>query len=238
MTKTAKLRRITTRERRHPSHARQTSAPATVAAVPPFAPSESESANPITEVRAAATPPLPLLHRLAQGDDAAVREALATFGTLVWSIARRHHVDRSEAEDAVQEVFLDLWRTAARFDPAQGSEATFVATIAHRRCIDRHRRAEARPRFEDIGPAFDRGGAPDDETVEREEEGDLVRRELAALRPQQRTVLELGFLGGLSHSQIAERLGMPLGTVKTHARRGLRRLKEALLETSLAASAV
>jgi RNA polymerase sigma-70 factor (ECF subfamily) len=173
---------------------------------------------------------------LAGGDDAAVQEALDTFGPLVWSIARRHHIDRSEAEDAVQEVFLDLWRTAARFDPAQGSEATFVATVAHRRCIDRHRRADARPRFEDAGPAFERGSAPDDEIVEREEEGDIVRRELAALRPQQRLVLELAFLLGLSHSQIAERLGMPLGTVKTHARRGLRRLKEALEETSLAAS--
>jgi RNA polymerase sigma-70 factor (ECF subfamily) len=235
MTKTAKLRRITTRESHRASPVHPTGASATV---PQFAPSESRPASGATERRAAAVPELPLLHRLAQGGDAAVREALETFGTLVWSIARRHHVDRSEAEDAVQEVFLDLWRTAARFDPAQGSEATFVATIAHRRCIDRHRRAEARPRFEEVGPGFDRGGAPDDESVEREEEGDLVRRELAALRPQQRTVLELGFLGGLSHSQIAERLGMPLGTVKTHARRGLRRLKEALLETSLAASVV
>jgi RNA polymerase sigma-70 factor, ECF subfamily len=221
MTNTATQRRISTIDRPRP-----------IVRPSPVTPSRFEA--PLVEPQPSA--PQPLLHRLAQGGDAAVREALDTFGALVWSIARRHHLDRSEAEDAVQEAFIDVWRTAARFDPAQGSEATFVATIAHRRCIDRHRRAEARPRFEDVGPVLERGSTCDDEVVEREEEGDLVRKELAGLRPQQRRVLELGFLGGLSHSQIAERLGMPLGTVKTHARRGLRRLKEALEQTSLAES--
>jgi RNA polymerase sigma-70 factor, ECF subfamily len=143
----------------------------------------------------------PLLHRLCAGERAAVDEALATWGPLVWSIARRHHPDRTEAEDAVQEIFIDLWRTARRFDPAVGSEATFVATVAHRRCIDRHRRTQARPRYEDVEPA-----------------------------------LEMSFLKGLSHSQISDVLGMPLGTVKTHARRGLKKLREQLEGTGLAAS--
>lgn len=181
-------------------------------------------------------PRAPLLHRLAGGDPEAVREALDTFGTLVLSIARRHHADRGEAEDAVQEIFVDLWRTGVRFDPNQGSEATFVATVAHRRCIDRHRRAEARPRFEDIETSPERAVESQVAQVESEEESDLVRGELARLRAPQRRVLELSFLAGLSHSQIAEVLGMPLGTVKTHARRGLQRLQDALSGTSLAAS--
>lgn len=173
--------------------------------------------------------------------------ALAAWGPLIWSIARRHHNDRTEAEDAVQEIFTDLWRTAGRFDPTMGSEATFVGTIAHRRCIDRHRRTQARPRFEDIAAA--EGSASNDlaprdrdamdpgyAEVEREDERTLLREHLASLRPIQRRVIELCFFKGQSHSQIAAALEMPLGTVKTHARRGLKRLREQLEGTTLAAS--
>lgn len=191
---------------------------------------------------------LTLLQRVGRGESDAVERALEAWGPLVWSIARRHHHDRAEAEDAVQEIFIDLWRTAARFDPAMGSEATFVGTIAHRRCIDRHRRAQARPRFEDVEPALDGAGQEQQlETdaalsdaglarVEQVDERAALEEHLALLRPIQRRVIELCFFKGQSHSQIAELLEMPLGTVKTHARRGLKRLRDQLDGTGLAAS--
>jgi len=188
-----------------------------------------------------------LLQRVGRGEADAVEAALEAWGPLVWSIARRHHHDRTEAEDAVQEIFIDLWRTAARFDPAMGSESTFVGTIAHRRCIDRHRRAQARLRFEDAEPALesasqtDLGPDPSNRdaglaAVERQDERTALEVHLGTLRPIQRRVIEMCFFKGQSHSQIAEALHMPLGTVKTHARRGLKRLREQLDGTGLAAS--
>lgn len=197
----------------------------------------------------APTDDLTLLQRIGRGESDAVEAALDAFGPLVWSIARRHHPDRGEAEDVVQEVFIDLWRTASRFDPSMGAESTFVGTIAHRRCIDRHRRAQARPRFEDVEPALDGAGielggadpALRDQglaTVEREDERTALERHLRALRPIQRRVIEMCFFQGRSHSQVADLLEMPLGTVKTHARRGLKRLREQLEGTGLAASMV
>src|SRR5687768_17786487 len=89
-----------------------------------------------------------LLARVAQGDALAGREVLARYGGLVWSIARRF--EAGDAEDAVQEIFLDLWKSAARFDPAIASEAAFIAMIARRRLIDRKRTRRRRPTTEDI----------------------------------------------------------------------------------------
>ncbi len=80
-----------------------------------------------------------LLQRIAQGDESAVPACLAAYGGLVWSLARRYASDPSDAEDAAQEVFIELWRHAGRFDPAVASEATFVATVARRRLLDRAR---------------------------------------------------------------------------------------------------
>src|SRR5689334_2870619 len=89
-----------------------------------------------------------LLARVAAGDAAAVRECIAQYGGLVWSIARRFEL--SDAEDAVQEIFLDLWKSAARFDPSIASEATFIAMIARRRLIDRRRTRRRRPTTEQL----------------------------------------------------------------------------------------
>ena len=87
-----------------------------------------------------APPVTNVLHRVAAGDRAAVRECLARYGGLVWSLVRRSTSDAAEAEDAVQEIFVDVWQSASRFDPAVASEATFIAMIARRRLIDRARR--------------------------------------------------------------------------------------------------
>lgn len=172
-----------------------------------------------------ASPAPTLLARVAAGDSVAVREVLATYGGLVWTIARRF--EGPDAEDAVQEIFLDLWKSAARFDPAIASEAAFIAMIARRRLIDRKRTRRRRPATQDISevPSF-----PDVVTSGPDvcAEAQQAARALAQLRPEQRQVLVLS-TQGLSHGEIAEQTGMPLGTVKAHARRGLLSIRAALL---------
>lgn len=173
--------------------------------------------------------PTPILPRVASGDPAALNECMARFSGLVWSIARKLSADPSDAEDAVQEVFVDLWRSAHRFDPTKGTETTFVATIARRRLIDRGRRRQRRPEV----PGIDDDGiatpaSARDETDVRERAA-IVDRAMGSLRPEQRQVLQLAIHHGASHEQIATSTGMPLGTVKTHARRGLMRLRDILV---------
>jgi RNA polymerase sigma factor (sigma-70 family) len=185
--------------------------------------------------------PLPadsLLRRVAAGDDAAMEACLDRYGGLVWSLARRFAPTRADAEDAVQEIFIELWRVADRYDPAIASEPTFIATIARRRLIDRRRRDDRRPTTspwdDDAAPQAVQS-APD--WVQLCEEADLARRSMRELSADQQRVLTLAIDGNCSQSEIAERLGLPLGTVKTHARRGLVRLRELLGAGSAGAAA-
>lgn len=166
----------------------------------------------------------PLLARVALGDAVAVRECLAKYGGLVWSIARRF--DPNDAEDAVQEIFLDLWKSAARYEASLGSEATFIATIARRRLIDRRRSRRRRPETEEITDIVleDPGVSPVESA-----EAKQAAKALGQLKPEQRQVLVLATCHGLSHNEIAAHTGMPLGTVKAHARRGLISIRAALL---------
>ncbi|HKX82753.1 MAG TPA: sigma-70 family RNA polymerase sigma factor [Pyrinomonadaceae bacterium] len=169
-----------------------------------------------------------ILQRVASGDRAAVQDCLDKYGGLVWSIARKMLRNSHEAEDAVQEIFIDVWKNAAKFDASQASETTFIAMIARRRIIDRIRFASRRIAAESI----------EDVTVQPEVRGDRdiqvcieakeAAEALKALRPEQRRVLQLSIVQGMSQQEIAEATGMPLGTVKTHARRGLLMLREAI----------
>lgn len=169
-----------------------------------------------------------ILERVAAGDAAAVDECLKRYGGLVWSLARRFSTDRADAEDAVQDVFVELWRAAGRFDPGAGSEITFVAMLARRRLIDRLRRRQRAPAAEALPD--ERLATPNTgtERVELCDEAAKAAAELAQLRPEERRVLELAIYHGLTHEEIATTTGLPLGTVKTNARRGLIRLRERL----------
>jgi RNA polymerase sigma-70 factor, ECF subfamily len=177
----------------------------------------------------------PLLPRIAEGDRSAIRECLARYGGLVWSLARR--AAPSDAEDAVQEIFLDLWKSAARYNVSLGSEITFVATIARRRLVDRRRQRARRPETESLAEATDAAASATSGTVSAEmgAEAALAARALDQLRPEQRQVLILTACHGLSHEEVATSTGMPLGTVKAHARRGLIRVREALGEIPIGA---
>ena len=169
-----------------------------------------------------------LLHRVAAGEQDAVRACIERFGGLVWALARRMSPSPSEAEDAVQEVFLDLWRSAARFDPAIASEVAFVAMIARRRLVDRRRRRQRAPATESLADAPTPAEPAAASRVENSAEASLAANALAQLRPEQRTILILSACHGLSHEEIATTVNMPLGTVKAHARRGLLRIREML----------
>lgn len=169
----------------------------------------------------------PVLLRVARGELQAVKECLSQYGALVWSLARRYAP--AEAEDAVQEIFVDLWKSAARFDPAVASEAAFIVMISRRRLIDRLRSAKlrtavSRGAVQALPERADPGASP-----ERCAEAAQAVRALDSLRPEQREVLLLSACQGLSHDEIAEKVGMPLGTVKAHVRRGLLRVRAALL---------
>jgi RNA polymerase sigma-70 factor (ECF subfamily) len=167
-----------------------------------------------------------VLKRIARGDERAVAQCMDEFGNLVWALARRLSRTRADAEDAVQEIFTDLWRSAGRFDPEQGSEKVFVTTIARRRLIDRMRRSAHQPGGESVESLDVIGWAEPGTRAEVCVEAERAARAVARLRPEQQKVLELGILGGLTHSEIAAATGMPLGTVKTNMRRGLIQVRE------------
>ena len=167
-----------------------------------------------------------LLGRAAGGDDAAVRACLVRFGPIVWGLALRMAPSRADAEDAVQDVFLDLWTHGGRYDATRASEEAFVAVIARRRLIDRRRRAARRPAFEPIEQAAE--AASPAASAEIVAEAALAARAMRDLPEEQREVLRLSVAQGLTHEEIAAHTGMPLGTVKSHARRGLIRIRSIL----------
>jgi RNA polymerase sigma-70 factor (ECF subfamily) len=167
-----------------------------------------------------------VLIRVARGDQAAVAECIDQFGSLVWALARRLSPNRDDAEDAVQEIFVDVWKSAARFDPAQGSEKVFISTIARRRLIDRLRRHSQLPEFAPTEELDVVGWAEPGTRGEISVEAERAAQAVAQLKPDQQKVIELAVLHGLSHSEIAAKTGMPLGTVKTQMRRGLIQVRE------------
>ncbi len=169
-----------------------------------------------------------ILQRVAAGDAPAVRECLDRYGPLVWSIVRGQLLDTAMAEDLVQEVFIDVWKSAGRFDPSVASEATFVATIARRRWIDRRRQLSRQPEVEVIDESRFVEDFDGLDHVDISDEARVARAALAELRPEQRRVLLLSIVGGLSHGQIAAKTSLPLGTVKSHVRRGLERVRALL----------
>jgi RNA polymerase sigma-70 factor, ECF subfamily len=169
-----------------------------------------------------------ILQRIAGGDQAATGECLKSYGGLVWSLARRMLRNTEDAEDAVQEIFLDVWKNAERFDPAQASETTFVAMIARRRLIDRIRHVQRRISADSIEDILAEPSVRDDKVMQTNVEAREAAKAVDQLRPEQRQVLQLSIVHGLSHQEIADATGMPLGTVKTHARRGIIQVREIL----------
>jgi len=162
-----------------------------------------------------------LLRRLTGGDAAALGEFYDRYAGLVNGLALRILRNPAEAEDVVQEVFVQVWRQAERFDPARGSPEAWLCTIARTRALDRLRRRASRR--EDPADAAPGASAPP-----RTEEALAVRKALEGLSADQRHALELAYYEGLTHTEIAARLGEPLGTVKTRIRTAMIRLRDVL----------
>lgn len=172
-----------------------------------------------------------VLERVAAGEMAAMQECIEEYGGLIWSLARRMCGSPAQAEDATQEVFIALWENAGKFDPSQGAEVTFVAMIARRRLIDSGRKHQRSQRL--VGRAKELHRAEPkrvDDEIARADEARRASEAIETLGESQQRVLKLAIHQGLTHDEIALSTGLPLGTVKTHVRRGLMRVRELLAE--------
>ncbi len=169
-----------------------------------------------------------LLERAAQGEADAFRTCVDTYGDLVWSLARRFSPTSADAEDATQDIFLHLWKAAGRYDATRGTEAVFIATLARRLLIDRHRQRRRRPVEVVMDDADGPWNAVDDTSGASSSDAQRAASALRELKPDQQRVIGLAVVEGLSQSEIASATGLPLGTVKTLMRRGLISIRQAL----------
>jgi RNA polymerase sigma-70 factor (ECF subfamily) len=165
-----------------------------------------------------------LAKRFRDGDESAVRAIYREYAGLVFSVTLRALGDRSRAEDATQQTFLQAWRAAATFDPER-EFGPWLATIARRVAIDVHRREQRRAhdQLDDVSP-LDPALVTAPPDVERAFEGWEVRKAIDELPPDERELVELQHLQGLTHTEIAARLSVPVGTVKSRSFRAHRRL--------------
>ncbi len=170
-----------------------------------------------------------LLQRVARGDDAALGQLYDLLGAAVLALARRIVRDPARAEEVTQEVFVQAWQTAARYDPSRGSARTWLMTLAHRRAVDVVRHDQAATDRED---RYDWSSGPDhdvvSETVTIRLEQQQVRRCLDGLTPLQREAIELAYYQGHTYPEVAELLDANLATVKTRMRDGLIRLRDCM----------
>lgn len=169
-----------------------------------------------------------LLPQVALGDNSAIAECIDRYGGLIWSLANRLVRNRSDVEDAVHDVFIEIWQAAKNFDSTKGSEITFVAMLARRRLVDRWRLSAKQANFisgtSDVDVA-----AP--ESLDVSELNDEARKAFGCfqkLTNHAQAVLRLSIHDDLSYSQISSKLEMPLGSVKSYARRGLLQLRDCM----------
>jgi RNA polymerase sigma-70 factor, ECF subfamily len=174
-----------------------------------------------------------LLRAVARGDEAAFARVYDHYAPILLGLMLRILRSRPEAEDVLQEVFLQVWQQARSFDPARGRAFTWLATLARSRAIDRLRAVDSRERaaqrsVEDGQPPTAESQRWADEEAIRAERAAVVRAALAELPEEQRQVLVLAYLDGMSQSEIAAAKNQPLGTVKTRTRTGLKKLSDTL----------
>jgi RNA polymerase sigma-70 factor, ECF subfamily len=175
-----------------------------------------------------------LVALVARGDEDALAELYDRVGRIAYGLALRILRDERHAEDAVQEAFLQVWRSAATFRPERAKASTWVLTLVHRRAVDLVRREERRqadPLPDDASAAV-AATEQTDEAAWLRFERERVQTALKQLPDLQREALELSYYGGFSQSELAERLGVPLGTIKSRMSSGLARLRELLDESA------
>ncbi|MBW4041400.1 MAG: ECF RNA polymerase sigma factor SigK [Acidobacteria bacterium] len=174
------------------------------------------------------------LARVAAGDKRAFTELYDATSSRIYGMVRRLLIDPAQSEEVTQEIYLEIWQTASRYKPERGSAMSWMLTMAHRRAVDRVRASQSsRDRDTKVGIRdFDREYDQVAEHVEITLEGERVKRALQGLTELQRQAVELAYYSGLSHSEIADELHVPVGTIKTRIRDGMIRLRDALGVTS------
>jgi RNA polymerase sigma-70 factor (ECF subfamily) len=178
---------------------------------------------------------LDLLARITKRERAAFEQLYTRYSNILYATAMKFLKEDADAQDVVQDVFIQIWDKAKLYDPAKGKPLTWALTMTRNRSIDRIRAIQRRTRLRDD---FEKETVADESTgirealsgVDASERTQILRDAVARLSPEQRKVIDLAFFGGLTQSEIADRLGEPLGTVKARARRGLMKLKEHLGE--------
>jgi RNA polymerase sigma-70 factor (ECF subfamily) len=171
---------------------------------------------------------------IASGDSNALRALYDRHSPLVFATCVRMLRDRNEAEDLLIDIFHEVWQKSSRYDASRGSPVTYLMTLTRSRAIDRQR-ARPKLRMSDIDNSDVSGGATPDAPVLADEMRVAVVGALQKLELAQRQAIECAYYDGLSHSEIAEKLNKPLGTIKTYIRQGLIRLRESLRNTDGAA---
>jgi RNA polymerase sigma-70 factor (ECF subfamily) len=183
-----------------------------------------------------------LLIAVSRGNRSAMLALYDHFGASLLAIAMRITGSRSEAEDVIQDVFTRAWREAQSFDRTRGTSAAWMVTLTRNRAIDHVRARKRRVTHEDDQmreePVVLEAPASPERSVSEAQRAAAVRLALDTLRPEQRQVLELAYFGGLSHSEIAEKLQQPLGTVKTRIAQAMKRLRDELDHFSVDAASV
>ena len=171
-----------------------------------------------------------LLRRSARGDEAAFAALYDATSRRLYGLVLRIVRDPAMSEEVTQEVYLDVWRHSARFDAERGSALSWLMTIAHRTAVDRVRASEASRRRDDAHAATHQDIEFDTtaENAQASLEAQRVRRALTTLTDAQRSAVELAYLGGYTHTEVARLLDLPLGTAKTRIRDGLIRLRDTL----------
>lgn len=173
-----------------------------------------------------------VLALIARADEQALSELYRRFGRLAYGLAFRILRDEALAQDAVQEAFLGVWRAAGRFTAERAKPSTWLLTLVHRRAVDLVRREERR-RTEPLQPDSEPTGPEAPDELELLGQRESIREALRTLPPEQREAIELAYYGGYTQSELAERLGQPLGTIKSRMFAGLARLRETLEETAV-----
>lgn len=174
-----------------------------------------------------------LIARIRSGDSRALAALYDQCGSIVYGLALRILGNAPDAEETTMDVFKQVWRSAPDFDPARGSALAWIVAMARTRSLDRKRRAASRARFErplDPGAAFYASEPGPEQQSAAGELRTRLRTALNTLSEEQRTVIELAFYSGFTHSELSDRLGAPMGTVKTRIRQGMLKLRRALAE--------
>jgi len=167
-----------------------------------------------------------ILFSLAREETGAFEKLVDQYGNLIWSIARRYLSNQTEAEDAVQEVFIAIWKSAGRFDPTKASEVTFVSMIARRRLIDHLRKIYRHKNLEPIDDCFDDDALETKSILDKSADVQIISEAINQFAEEDRELLSLSIYQGYSHSEISKLMNIPLGTVKTKIRRNLIQLRE------------